>query len=115
MTYDQIAMFGVLNDVVNHYNSSNRAVGEVTCVYWLSDDKQCAYGRYCNWPDISIESLKENCPEIISEIQHQLPDRFWRDLQNLHDCSHHWNSDGLTESGKFCARNIRECISNGEY
>jgi hypothetical protein len=103
----------IINETAAYYSedTSRRALtfnssGIVTgCSYLTNDNKMCAVGR-C----FTKEGLEEfgshagyfNMPMIsLFKEDYQIEDNFfWSDLQRLHDNSHNWNKDGLTEQGK---------------
>lgn len=86
------------------------------CLYHLSDTKKCAIG-YClkdsskfrevfgtiddalKYKSITLEDFKE---------EYRIKDNsFWQDLQDFHDISKHWDSEGLTELGRETLKSLK--------
>ena len=106
----------IIKMVANHYDNSNRGVGEFGCVYFNSNTgNKCAVGMCMTNEaldefgefDDSAHGLNEHIVEQGREFDLMLKPEFrghavdfWDLLQNFHDTNDNWCYRGLTDEGR---------------
>lgn len=106
-----------LNDVVNHYNSNNRAVLAGSCTYKPTEHSEgCAIGRRCDVTianslfegrSVGSESVFNNIPKWMQD----LTVTFLNSVQALHDNKAYWDELGLSALGSLqvnCIKKVYE-------
>lgn len=109
----------IIEDTVKYYTEdvSRRSVKQGGGCWYYLDGKMCAIGRYMKHPQIqkhecgfnfnaSILSVKQD--KILREEYHGHSNRFWFDLQELHDTGMYWGSKGLTEEGNKYLTHLKD-------
>ena len=139
----QNQMLEILKDTRDHYAAdpdNRRSVDkDGQCMYTWGKN-HCAVGRYLKeeyqredwgWNSDSVNELCEDSDEgfdidwvLRDEVKGVNP-RFWRDLQDFHDCRHNWvttkHSDyvdgfqGISDEGKGHYVGIQDRIAEGVY
>ena len=120
-------MAKILKETVDFYSEEpqRRAVDtQDNCVFTDSEGRNCAVGRYLqdewkttDWEynaDYDAGMIHYLDGYLIKEVR-GLPVSFWIDLQRFHDSEAHWNSRGLTLSGKARDIMLQQRISSGHY
>jgi len=114
-----------LNETVNHYNKNNRSAtlinetfGENKCSYFPQNNKSlgCAIGRHVSDKDLCKEWDKlPNDKSSVYAIFEQLPEylrlldcNFLLAIQRLHDNPNNWDENGLSETGRYNAKEIEQ-------
>ena len=139
----QKLMLKILKDTRDYYAAdpdNRRSVDkDGQCMYTWGKN-HCAVGRYLKeeyqredwgWNSDSVNELCEDSDEgfdidwvLRDEVKGVNP-RFWRDLQDFHDCRHNWvttkHSDyvdgfqGISDEGKGHYVGIQDRIAEGVY
>lgn len=121
----QIKQLVYLDEVKDHFNSSNRAA-EITngCQYQTEDGRGCAIGfkiedkELCKKLD-TVADITSVSNKIVFDLLplslQEYGQLFLSHLQDLHDTSQYWNQDGLSERGKVFYNKIKLRIENNEF
>ena len=105
MTPLQTKQKAFLDEMVKHFNSTNRAYNPDTrrCSYEHSVNGGCAIGRKCT--KAQAEKLEKKTGGVY-DVWRLLPDKLKRlemsfldTVQSLHDGETYWNETGLTNTG----------------
>ena len=126
-----------LNDLVNHYNTSNRCTSEDGFCYYYpghspNNTEGCAIGRhlmfdkydgnpmdlnhdltsirYGQGAGIAVVFDNSVFKPLMPEWLRDLGKDFLISCQFLHDVDDHWNSDGMTHEGECTVARVRETI-----
>lgn len=117
----QLSKLEILNETIQFYGEDNnrRAIEESSCLYNTSDGRHCAVGR-CFLKRIKSLGInfKQNSgvtPDMIDDFEKKLlakyrghSDKFWLNLQMLHDDDGVWDEKGLTERGERKVKEFKE-------
>lgn len=106
----------ILQETVEYYSEdiNRRAVGgNEVCLYTTADNRHCAVGRCLteeaidtvqdfegDVEDLVDEYAEDNIDNILKEQYKGHEEKFWADLQTLHDKESNWDKTGLTEEGQ---------------
>ena len=106
----------ILEDTINHYNSTNRAATEKGRCYYYDHKtgRRCAIGRLLAEEEaIALQGIGLGGCQVRA-ISYYLPEsvfelgiHFLSMLQSLHDKATYWNEEGLSESGKEFVEDIK--------
>src|SRR6478736_5075634 len=109
------AQLMILQDVVGHYNLSNRSTNGFRCVYNSLDGKHCAAARWMTDPSKAIDGaiiypfddsvnrdIKEKCFHNFNLLKPEAQlagGEFMQKIQSLHDRAYNWGDTGLSMHG----------------
>ena len=126
----QQQMQDILEDTIEYYGddpSETRAADDGECVYTDADGRHCAVGRYLK-PEfqtveffandgVSVGSLTQQVDYYLDSKVVGLEEKFWGDLQDVHDDSNNWGEydEGLTDVGKVRCNKMKKRIEAGGY
>ena len=125
---DRIRMQDILEDTIEYYSDSPRAMDSSgSCQYTDDDGNHCAVGRYMR-PEfqtvdfyanngVSVGSLSADVDTYLDSKVIGLTEKFWCALQDIHDSCNNWGEydEGLTAVGKVRRDSMKDKINAGEY
>lgn len=114
----------IIDETVNFYNLSNRAMSGLGCFYHTQNGKQCAVGRCLKDSDAfqemigkeymyssqSIDDLSDSGLTLDDFLKDEYKGHdieFWKGLQLLHDSEIFWNNEGLSHWGVDEVKRLR--------
>ena len=125
---DRIRMQDILEDTIEYYSESPRAMDlSGSCQYTDADGNHCAVGRYMRKEfqtvsfyandGMSVSSLAADIDTYLDSKVIGLTEKFWCALQDVHDSSNNWGEYGvgLTECGRTRCASMKDKIEAGEY
>ena len=125
---DRIRMQDILEDTIEYYSDSPRAMDlSGSCQYTDSDGNHCAVGRYMRKEfqttefyancGVSVGSLAADVDTYLKSTVLGLTEKFWCDLQDVHDSSNNWGEydEGLTAVGEVRCNSMKRRIEAGGY
>lgn len=105
----------LLENTINFYNTSNRAIDNYECVYRSKDGKACAIGREIsdktasniifasgNYLGVSSDLVYDMLPKRLRNLSKS----YLIDIQKLHDNHTNWSEEGLSTIGIICVERI---------
>ena len=106
----------ILNDLVTHFNSNNRAVSvnsngiEDGCYYLDKKGNKCIAGRWMDNPEKATNDciLDRGNWGLLKPEAKLAGEDFMSTVQVIHDRKVYWNENGLSESGKKAIESIKE-------
>jgi len=108
----------IINETVEFYSAdvTRRSVENGYCAYAGTKGRKCAYARCWRdgvWkPEYEGKAVTNGLlplpDELVEERYKGHSNGFWDELQNLHDLSINWNSNGLSNCGKENVRILLE-------
>ena len=121
-------MQDILQDTIHHYSDFPRAMDKSgSCQYTDEVGNHCAVGRYLK-PEfqtieffandgVSVGSLTQDVDHYLRSNVLGLAEKFWGDLQDVHDDSSNWGEydEGLTDVGKVRCNKMKKRIEAGGY
>ena len=125
---DRIRMQGILEDTIEYYSDSPRAMDlSGSCQYTDDDGNHCAVGRYMRKEfqtvnfyannGVSVGSLAADVDTYLVSNVIGLTEKFWCALQDIHDSNSNWGEydDGLTDCGSVMKDEMKDGIEAGGY
>lgn len=122
----KVRRLSFLEDLIKHYNDSNRGEVNGRCRYQPIDETSegCAIGRHLLWDkykglevfDKAIDfpfsgyEMAKSCKLFQSVMPHwmeSLGSDFLSECQDLHDDKDHWDSEGLSRFGLETTERIK--------
>tara|TARA_R110002020_G_scaffold458537_1_gene676029 strand:+ start:228 stop:623 length:396 start_codon:yes stop_codon:yes gene_type:complete len=125
---NRVRMQDILQDTIHHYSDFPRAMDKSgSCQYTDEVGNHCAVGRYMR-PEfqttgfyanngVSVGSLAADVDTYLDSKVIGLTEKFWSDLQDIHDSDHNWGEydEGLTGVGKVRCGSMKDRIEAGGY
>lgn len=120
MTTLQQRQLAFLEDTAKHFNSTNLCTTGSTCKYYWEGFDGCAIGRHikdkdlCRQLDLARGGSGVSNFEVfilLPEELKELGQGFLSKVQSLHDCRENWDGNGLTQSGREAADEIKREFS----
>ena len=120
-------MQDILQDTIEHFSNNPRAMDKSgSCQYTDEVGNHCAVGRYLK-PEfqtieffandgVSVGSLTQDVDHYLRSNVLGLTEKFWSDLQDIHDDSNNWGEygEGLTGLGVLRCDRMKDRIKEGE-
>ena len=125
---NRVRMQDILQDTIHHYSDFPRAMDKSgSCQYTDEVGNHCAVGRYMREEfkttgfyandGVSVGSLAADLDTYLDSKVIGLEEKFWSDLQDVHDDSSNWGEydEGLTATGKARCNKMKKRIEAGGY
>lgn len=112
-------MLETLDETTTAYTRITRAARTSGgCYYYMEGGRMCAVGRCMSKPQMFAHNGSRACElnldPLLKPEYRGFPDDFWNKLQELHDESDNWDSDGLTKAGRDVVLDIKEYINDND-
>ena len=105
----QLTKLQIIDETVEYYSNNPRSVCGTECRYIGPNGENCAFSRCCSDPTscIPYEGGNHMLWFVKSEYRgHGL--EFWKQIQDLHDLSIHWEGNKLTKIGQDHVKKLKE-------
>ena len=105
-------------------DGGKRSITRQVCVYNKKDNKKCAVSRYLkneneDYRGVIYDLVREKFSRSLSlydltptgllkEEVEGFSIQFWSDIQQIHDCSTHWDENGITGKGISFIESLRK-------